>query len=126
SFREDVNNHLKTTAFPIWEGFVVTESSKLCSEHFKPDDFDRTGQIVSLRDGVTPSVFNFPCHLQRGVFLLYMITEIPAQPKVLLKKQLEQDSSQIRTFTTPQKAGLNDRWVLDVLWYIIVVAVSRI
>ncbi len=37
------------------EGFVVSESSKLCSEHFKPDDFDRTGQIL---------VFNFPCHLQ--------------------------------------------------------------
>ncbi|XP_051264117.1 THAP domain-containing protein 1-like [Dicentrarchus labrax] len=33
------------------EGFVATESSKLCSEHFKPDDFDRTGQIVRLRDG---------------------------------------------------------------------------
>ncbi len=37
------------------EGFVVTESSKFCSEHFKPDDFDRTGQILA---------FNFPCHLQ--------------------------------------------------------------
>lgn len=49
------------------EGFVVTESSKLCSEHFKLDDFDRTGQIVRLRDGATPSVFNFPCHLQRPV-----------------------------------------------------------
>ncbi|KAK0152322.1 DNA transposase THAP9 [Merluccius polli] len=47
------------------EGFVVTESSKLCSEHFKPDDFDRTGQVVRLRDGATPSVFNFPSHLQR-------------------------------------------------------------
>ncbi|KAK0137651.1 DNA transposase THAP9 [Merluccius polli] len=47
------------------EGFVVTESSRLCSEHFKPDDFDRTGQVVRLRDGATPSVFNFPSHLQR-------------------------------------------------------------
>ncbi len=46
------------------EGFVVTESSKLCSEHFKPNDFDRTSQIVRLRDGAITSVFNFPCHLQ--------------------------------------------------------------
>ncbi len=43
----------------------MSESSKLCSEHLKPDDdFDRTGQIVRLRDGATTSVFNFPCHLQ--------------------------------------------------------------
>uniref|UniRef100_A0A8C5ECS6 THAP-type domain-containing protein n=1 Tax=Gouania willdenowi TaxID=441366 RepID=A0A8C5ECS6_GOUWI len=40
-----------------WEG---CDSSKLCSEHFKPDDFDRMGQIVRLIDGETPSVFTFP------------------------------------------------------------------
>uniref|UniRef100_A0A8C5E3K1 THAP-type domain-containing protein n=1 Tax=Gouania willdenowi TaxID=441366 RepID=A0A8C5E3K1_GOUWI len=45
------------------EGFVVGNSSVLCSEHFKPDHFDRTIQIVRLRDGTTPSVFTFPCHL---------------------------------------------------------------
>uniref|UniRef100_A0A8C5DZM9 THAP-type domain-containing protein n=1 Tax=Gouania willdenowi TaxID=441366 RepID=A0A8C5DZM9_GOUWI len=28
------------------EGFVVGNSSVLCSEHFKPDHFDRTIQIV--------------------------------------------------------------------------------
>ncbi|XP_076826510.1 protein cholesin isoform X2 [Brachyhypopomus gauderio] len=49
------------------EGFVATESSKICSEHFKPDDFDRTGQIVRLRDGVTPTVFSFSSHLKRPV-----------------------------------------------------------
>ncbi|XP_037553755.1 THAP domain-containing protein 6-like [Nematolebias whitei] len=49
------------------EGFVATEASKLCSEHFKPEDFDRTGQIVRLREGVSPSVFNFTSHLQRSV-----------------------------------------------------------
>ena len=30
-------------------------SSVLCCQHFKQGDFDRTGQIVRLRDGVFPS-----------------------------------------------------------------------
>ncbi|KAF3844409.1 hypothetical protein F7725_007572, partial [Dissostichus mawsoni] len=47
------------------EGFTASESSVICSEHFKQDDFDRTGQIVRLRDGVIPSIFSFPVHLQR-------------------------------------------------------------
>ncbi len=41
----------------------MSESSKLCSEHFKPDDFDRKGQIPMS----SPRV---------GVFLLYMLTEM--------------------------------------------------
>uniref|UniRef100_A0A665VV36 THAP-type domain-containing protein n=1 Tax=Echeneis naucrates TaxID=173247 RepID=A0A665VV36_ECHNA len=45
------------------EGFVTSERSMLCSEHFK--DFDRTGQIVRLRHGVKLPVFNFPSHLQK-------------------------------------------------------------
>ncbi len=47
------------------EGFHASDSSVLCSQHFKQGDFDRTGQIVRLRDGVIPSVFSFPVHLQR-------------------------------------------------------------
>ncbi|KAM4550331.1 uncharacterized protein V3H82_019473 isoform 2-T2 [Fundulus diaphanus] len=47
------------------EGFVATRSSKLCSKHFKPEDIDRTGQIVRLRTGVIPSVFNFQPKRQR-------------------------------------------------------------
>ncbi|KAF3854540.1 hypothetical protein F7725_022595, partial [Dissostichus mawsoni] len=47
------------------EGFTASESSVICSEYFKQDEFDRTGQIVRLRDGVIPSIFSFPVHLQR-------------------------------------------------------------
>jgi len=34
--------------------------SYVCSRHFKPEDFDRTGLFVRLRDGVAPSVFEAP------------------------------------------------------------------
>ncbi|XP_071061508.1 THAP domain-containing protein 6-like [Pseudochaenichthys georgianus] len=47
------------------EGFTASESSVICSEHCKQDEFDRTGQIIRLRDGVIPSIFSFPVHLQR-------------------------------------------------------------
>ncbi|CAN9505323.1 unnamed protein product [Ophioblennius macclurei] len=49
------------------EAFTATEASKLCSQHFKAPDFDRTGQIVRLREGVIPSVFNFSFPLKKIV-----------------------------------------------------------
>ncbi|KAI7800207.1 hypothetical protein IRJ41_025486, partial [Triplophysa rosa] len=37
----------------------VSVHSVLCSEHFRPEDFDRTGQTVRIRDGVRPSIFSY-------------------------------------------------------------------
>uniref|UniRef100_A0A3B5KYD2 THAP-type domain-containing protein n=1 Tax=Xiphophorus couchianus TaxID=32473 RepID=A0A3B5KYD2_9TELE len=41
------------------KGFSPNTSTRLCSEHFKQEDFDRTGQTVRLREGVVPSIFSF-------------------------------------------------------------------
>ncbi|XP_029920947.1 THAP domain-containing protein 6-like, partial [Myripristis murdjan] len=78
------------------EDFVATETSKLCSEHFKPEDLDRTGQIVRLRDGAIPSVFSFPSHLQRPVVTRTSVTPRKAE------ESLPVDLSQHFPETEPQ------------------------
>uniref|UniRef100_A0A3P8WHW7 Si:ch73-130a3.4 n=1 Tax=Cynoglossus semilaevis TaxID=244447 RepID=A0A3P8WHW7_CYNSE len=43
----------------------LSKSSVLCSEHFRQEDFDRTGQVVRIREGAKPSVFSFSSHCRR-------------------------------------------------------------
>ncbi|XP_047428117.1 THAP domain-containing protein 6-like [Mugil cephalus] len=59
--------------------FVATARSLLCSQHFKPEEFDMTGQTVRLRHGVTPSVFNFPSHLRKEVASTTTMASIKAE-----------------------------------------------
>ena len=42
--------------------FKFGENSRLflCSNHFLEKDFNRTGQITRLHEGVIPSIFEFP------------------------------------------------------------------
>ncbi|KAL7383334.1 hypothetical protein ABVT39_008906 [Epinephelus coioides] len=63
SFPKNTDRRRAWVAAVRRKDFVPSDSSVICSCHFRPQDFDRTGQTVRLRDGVTPSEFSFPEHL---------------------------------------------------------------
>ncbi|XP_058507203.1 THAP domain-containing protein 6-like [Solea solea] len=44
----------------------TSKSAVLCSDHFKPEDFDRTGQVVRIREGAQPSIFSFSTRQKRS------------------------------------------------------------
>lgn len=42
------------------ENFCPSKYSLLCSDHFEDSCFDRTGQIIRLREDAVPTIFKFP------------------------------------------------------------------
>ncbi|KAM4565008.1 THAP domain-containing protein 6-like [Fundulus diaphanus] len=95
-----------TTLIKKWElavrrdGFVATNRSMLCSEHFKDEDFDRTGQIVRLRLNVIPSIFNFPTSLQKQEVKRNTLTAKKAEESLAL------DLTQLSKKDEPQKISM--------------------
>ncbi|KAM4544135.1 THAP domain-containing protein 6-like [Fundulus diaphanus] len=80
------------------DGFVATNRSMLCSEHFKEEDFDRTGQIVRLRlNDVIPSIFSFTTYLQKQEVKRTTLTAKKA------KESLPLDLTQLSNKDEPQK-----------------------
>ncbi|MBN3314821.1 THAP6 protein, partial [Atractosteus spatula] len=63
----------------LWE---PTKNSYLCSRHFRPEMFDRTGQNVRLRETAVPTEFDFTdktevCPIKKWVLQPYH----PLDPK---------------------------------------------
>lgn len=48
------------------QNWQPTSASAVCSQHFKSDDFDLTGQTRRLKEGSIPSVFPaYPSYMQK-------------------------------------------------------------
>ncbi|XP_035857017.1 THAP domain-containing protein 6-like [Sander lucioperca] len=96
------------------DGFVVSDRTLLCSEHFKSEDFDRTGQNVRLKDGVVPTIFNFPAHLQRLVATRSTTTSRRAEDN--LPMDLSQDAPQPDVGATGERSLSRKRQATDHLY----------
>ena len=67
-------NFIFVVAFKVWitrikrdpkKDFKVTESTKVCSEHFTPEDFiSSSSQKRKLKNGASPSVFSWTSQVQ--------------------------------------------------------------
>ena len=56
------------------ENWKPTKSSILCSDHFRAECLDRTGQTCRVKEDAVPTIFNFPEHLIKvtSIFNFYL------------------------------------------------------
>ncbi|XP_050687377.1 RRP15-like protein isoform X3 [Eriocheir sinensis] len=80
-----------------WKNWTPLTSSVICSEHFTPECFDRTGQTVRLREFAVPTKFSFP----EGHEGLYKKRNDLWHPyKARVRSSQHQDSSTVSTVCT--------------------------
>ncbi|XP_059366130.1 THAP domain-containing protein 6-like [Carassius carassius] len=95
------------------DGFVASDRTLLCSEHFRSEDFDRTGHNVRLKDGVVPNIFNFPAHLQR---VSAKSTSTSRRAEDILPMDLSQDVPQHDVGATGERNLRRKRQATDHLY----------
>ncbi|XP_054630981.1 THAP domain-containing protein 6-like isoform X2 [Dunckerocampus dactyliophorus] len=83
------------------KGFCATKSSVLCSEHFKPEDIDATGQTVRLREGAKPFVFSSQPPVQKQVFTRTTQTSKRAQESLNVESECPLNSQQTQPTPPP-------------------------
>nr|XP_061836763.1 THAP domain-containing protein 2-like isoform X3 [Nerophis lumbriciformis] len=66
------------------KSFAAKEQTVLCSKHFNPEDFDKTGGLCRIRQGVIPSVFNFSLLCETPKAKRSTITSKKAEESLLL------------------------------------------
>ncbi|KAM3594714.1 uncharacterized protein V6R79_012728 [Siganus canaliculatus] len=110
-FPKDTSRRQAWTVAVRRKGFVPQNRSVICSCHFKPEDFDKTGQTTRLKDGVVPSVFSFPENLRK-------VASTPRPSQTQQQQQPAESTQQQRTHSPvtvsiSEKSSSDHQYALD-------------